>query len=207
MTATATATAVALRDETGASLGTARRWFRPADPADLRALATVDGPALDVGCGPGRHVVALAERGIPTLGIDITASALAHARARGAPVLHRCVFDAFPGVGRWRSVILLDGNLGVGGDPEQLLRRVGRVLAPGGAALVEVAATAERPGERHRVVLEIDGVAGPAFDWTVVDRAGLDALTARLGWSTTAAWCDDDRWFAWVRPPHGAGTR
>ena len=54
----------------------------PTRPSSARSPALV-GPVLDIGCGPGRHVFALAERGIPVLGIDITA---AHARPRPGPV-------------------------------------------------------------------------------------------------------------------------
>ncbi len=175
----------------------AERWFRTAQPADERALAGVRGPALDIGCGPGRHVAALAELGIPALGIDITARALSHARARGVPVLERCVFDRVPGAGRWRSALLLDGNLGIGGDPVLLLRRVRELVAADGRVLVEV----EPPGAGLvpcRVRFEIAGTAGPWFDWTRVDAPGLNTVCDGADLSVLKRWCDDDRWFAWI---------
>ena len=43
-----------------------------------------------------------------------------------------------PGAGRYAGALLLDGNIGIGGDPVALLRRVARLLAPGGAVVVEV---------------------------------------------------------------------
>ena len=95
--APATGSHAVLRAENGTVLrAPADRWFRDAEPAETRALAEVCGPALDIGCGPGRHVFALAERGIPALGIDITTNAVHHARARGVPVLERCVFGPIP---------------------------------------------------------------------------------------------------------------
>ena len=45
-------------------------WSSRADPVELRRLAAVRGPVLDIGCGPGRLLVALGERGIPALGVD-----------------------------------------------------------------------------------------------------------------------------------------
>ena len=156
------------------------------------------GPALDIGCGPGRHVVALAERGVPALGIDITAAALAHARWPGAPVLERCVFDRVPGTGRWRTALLLDGNIGIGGDPTVLLRRVAELLAPDGRALVEI----DAPGtgtSGHAVRFEIDGVGGPWFDWAIVDRDGVGRSSPRARpRRRRICWCDDGRWFAWL---------
>ncbi len=175
----------------------AARWFQDAEPAEMRALARVVGPALDIGCGPGRHVAALAERGIPALGIDITAQALTHARARSIPVLERCVFGDVPGTGRWRSALLLDGNLGIGGDPVRLLARVRELLAADGMALVEV----EPPGAGLapcRVRFEIAGVPGPWFDWIAIDALGLDAVCTGADLRVLECWCDDNRWFAWV---------
>lgn len=44
------------------------RWLGEAEPEEHDLLDRALGPVLDVGCGPGRHVVALARRGIPALG-------------------------------------------------------------------------------------------------------------------------------------------
>jgi SAM-dependent methyltransferase len=41
-------------------------------------------PALDLGCGTGDHVFALAERGLDVTGIDFVASAIAQAKERAA---------------------------------------------------------------------------------------------------------------------------
>ena len=190
--------AAILRAEDGTVLtAPASRWFDDAEPAELRALARVVGPALDIGCGPGRHVAALTERGVPTLGIDITTQALTHARARSVPVLERCVFSSLPGTGRWRTALLLDGNLGIGGDPVRLLSRVRELLAGDGMAIVEV----EPPGaglDPCRVRFEIGGVAGPWFDWVAIDALSLEAVCTDADLRLLECWCDDDRWFAWV---------
>ena len=55
--------------------------------------------------------------GQPALGIDISAEAVRQARRRGAPAMCRDVFEPVPGAGRWRTVLLADGNIGIGGDP------------------------------------------------------------------------------------------
>ena len=49
-----------------------REWERPADLVDRAVLWGIRGPVLEVGCGPGRLVAALAESGTPALGIDIS---------------------------------------------------------------------------------------------------------------------------------------
>jgi SAM-dependent methyltransferase len=114
------------------------RWQAPADEVDRLALSRCEGPVLDIGCGPGRIVTALAERGIPALGVDISAEAVLLTTNRGAPALRRPVQEPLPGEGRWGSVLLMDGNIGIGGAPEQLLRRCAELVRPDGMVLVEV---------------------------------------------------------------------
>src|ERR1700743_2888321 len=116
-------------------------WLR-ALPGDTSIVDRCSGATLDVGSGPGRLTVALAERGIPALGIDVTPYAVQIARASGAFAILRDVFGRVPGTGRWKTVLLADGNIGIGGDPAALLRRIGDLLAPDGHPLGQV----PRPG-------------------------------------------------------------
>src|SRR4051812_40200092 len=113
-------------------------WTSDEAPGDAGLLERCRGPVLDVGCGPGRLAAGLLARGLPALGVDIAPSAVAQARARGATALLRSVYERLPGEGRWTTVLLADGNVGIGGDPYRLLSRVGELLAPAGALLVEV---------------------------------------------------------------------
>jgi SAM-dependent methyltransferase len=157
------------------------RWYGDVDPTERSELELSTGPVLDVGCGPGRVVVDCARRGIPSLGVDPAPSAARLARQRGATVLQRSVFDRLPGEGRWGAVVLLDGNVGIGGDAVRLLARCGRLIARDGAVLVEV----DPPGRgwwRERVRVEHGDVVGPWFDWAVVgaDAIGIVAAAASL---------------------------
>ena len=129
---------------------------------------------LDVGCGPGRHVLALARRGRLALGVDIAPAAVRVARLRGAPAIEASVFDRIPGAGTWGSALLLDGNIGIGGAPDALLARLRELLRPDGEVLVElappgVAATSER------IRLELAGLHSRSFAWAYV---GVDAIEA-----------------------------
>ncbi len=56
------------------------------------------------------------------------------ARRHGVNVLERSIFDHVPGAGRWRTALLLDGNIGIGGDPVALLERLGDLLGTSTAA-------------------------------------------------------------------------
>ena len=191
-----TVSTVSLLDASGTRLTVPLdRWFGAIDRTDAGLLRHVRGPVLDVGCGPGRHVVALAERGVPALGIDVTAGVLDVARWRGASVIERSVFDRLPGSGRWATVLLLDGNIGIGGDPPALLRRVSGLLRHDGALLVEVEPAEARAGPQL-VRFEIDGAPGPWFKWSHVTVDELDDLARCSGLAPSRVWRESGRWFA-----------
>jgi len=173
------------------------RWLGEADALERALLASLTGPVLDIGCGPGRHVVALAELGLPALGIDVTPAALRSARRRGATVLQRSVFGRVPGAGRWPSALLLDGNVGIGGDPVTLVRRVGLLLRPGGRLLVETGPPGSG-GDVRIVTLEIDGRSGPWFEWASVGADEAVGLARDAGMATATVEERSGRWFAWL---------
>ena len=114
------------------------RWRAEADDVERELLDTLLDPVMDVGCGPGRIVAALAGAGRAALGVDVSDAAVAEARRRGAAALGRSVFAPLPGERRWASIVLFDGNIGIGGDPVVLLARVADLFAPDGVVLVEV---------------------------------------------------------------------
>jgi SAM-dependent methyltransferase len=168
------------------------RWVEPVDAGDTEILAGVTGPVLDIGCGPGRHVAALRGSGVAALGVDLSPIAVRVTRQRGGDAVPGSIFADVPGAGRWQTALLLDGNIGIGGDPALLLRRVRELLAPGGSAVVEL----DPPGvrtERIRVRLEAPGVISEWFPWA---RAGVDGI----GVPAIAAGLDP-------APPRRAGNR
>jgi SAM-dependent methyltransferase len=196
------------------------RWCGPPDAADEELLRRCRGPVLDVGCGPGRLTVALTERGIPALGVDISPAAVARVCRAGAPALHGSVFGHVPGQGRWATVLLADGNIGIGGLPARLLSRCTQLLAPGGRILIEA-----EPGdvdERMTGWLEHpDGRRGPVFPWARMGTAALLRAAAEAGLRVTGEWRHADRAFIcattrgsreddlWIEPelPKAAGDR
>ena len=147
---------------------------------------------LDVGCGPGRHAVALAARGISVVGIDLswrfvslgaagdTDARFVHADARLLPVRDGA-FDA--------AVSLCQGAFGLlggpGADPggeARVLEAMARAVRPGGN--VVVSAFSSYFQVRHLDdANDFDAATGVHHEYTSVrDEAG-DAASVEL-WTT-----------------------
>ncbi|MGH9231613.1 MAG: methyltransferase domain-containing protein [Acidimicrobiales bacterium] len=170
------------------------RWHGPPDEVELALLDGLPDPVLDVGCGPGRIVAALGAVGRPALGVDPSPAAVAEARRRRAPVLARSVFGLLPGEGRWGTVLLLDGNIGIGGDPEALLTRAGHLVRPGGQVVAEV----EPPGAATRSMttrLESARGVSPWFAWARVGADRFEALVTTAGLQAIGLDVVGARWF------------
>ena len=149
-----------------------QRYLADADPVDRTVLDLCVPPVLDVGCGPGRIVHALSAAGLPALGVDIADVAVALTQQRGAPALIRSVFERVPGEGRWPTVLVLDGNVGIGGDVAGLLTAGS---APDGAG---------RFGDRRgqRCDPEVDEVLEVRFRTEdAADRSAVSVGGGRLG--------------------------
>jgi SAM-dependent methyltransferase len=172
------------------------RWLAKADTADRTVLDRCRGPVLDVGCGPGRMIAALTARGIPALGVDIAGAAVDLTRGQGQPALLRDVFGSVPGEGRWPTVLLVDGNIGIGGEPRRLLTRIAGLLAPIGRAIVETS-----PLDRQDALLRVrfadeDGRAiGPEFSWAQVGCIALDGYARAAGLTVVDTWQAQGRSF------------
>ncbi len=179
------------------------RWRREADPDDLELLGHCDGHTLDLGCGPGRLTAALASLGHVTLGIDVVGEAVDQTHARGASALRRDVFDRLPGEGRWHTVLLADGNVGIGGDPLALLRRARRLLVASGRAVVELAGPGVPPTSSW-AVLECDGVRSAPFRWATVGTDDIGELATASGFGRADVHrVGERRWCAVLRMMEG----
>jgi SAM-dependent methyltransferase len=191
------ATPIDLRSPAGTTLARmdAATWFGTARPGDDTVLDGCAGATLDVGCGPGRLVLALALRGVPALGIDISDEAIRHAHRRGAAAKLCDVFSEVPDAGWWAHVLLIDGNIGIGGAPVHLLRQCANLLRAKGNIIAEVGAPGSGSWRRH-VRLHHDGVCTPSFPWAAVAIDDLAPLAARSGLDIIDRWSAAGRWFA-----------
>lgn len=174
-----------VNDDGGATTLQARRWLEAADSADRELfVAPCSGPTLDVGCGPGRLLVALQRRGIEALGVDASAAAVARARESGVSALCADVFSLSGtqlGDATWAHVLLADGNVGIGGCPARLLGRVRDLLAPGGSVHVELDAGARAAVTTRRLRLQVGGRRSTPFHWSTVGTDAIGPLADQAG--------------------------
>lgn len=171
-------------------------WCRDHLPGDRGLLARCSGPTLDIGCGPGRLTRALNRLGHAALGIDVSAAAVRLARARGATALRRDVFGPLPGHGRWRHLLLADGNIGIGGEPVALLRRCRELFAADGRLHVELAPPGSRSWSGHASIRHEVRAPSAPFRWAQLAADDLAGVAGASGLRISGTWTEADRWFA-----------
>ncbi|MEV7847842.1 class I SAM-dependent methyltransferase [Streptomyces cyaneofuscatus] len=186
------------------------RWCSDAGAADLSALHRCEGPVLDIGCGPGRLVAELTALGHRALGIDVSEAAVARTRRIGGSALLRSVFDPLPGEGRWGTLLLVDGNIGIGGDPAALLDRAADLLSTGGLLIAETSPldiderVQVRLDDGRRAPAEKAGPPGPAdrpFPWARIGTPALLRYAGACGWRPADQWSAEGRAFVSLRRP------
>jgi hypothetical protein len=130
--------------------------------------------------------------------VDASPTAVGLTVAAGGTALCRAVFVPLPGEGRWRSVLLLDGNIGIGGDPVHLLRRLASLMTADGTAIVEADGTTETRAGSARIHTGCE--PGPWFPWAWVAARDLPALAEEAGLRLERWQRPEGRWLARLRP-------
>ena len=174
------------------------RWSAAADEADEMVVTRCEPPVLDLGCGPGRMLVALQRSGRTALGIDSSAVAVRASTLRGGQALRRRIEEPIPAEGRWGTALLVDGNVGIGGDVTAVLRRCRDLVRPGGLIICETDPEHDRD-DRDQVVLTGDGVRSVPLPWARIGARALAAVGAALGLFVSEEWSVEERVFLALR--------
>jgi len=171
------------------------RWRDEADDVDRSLLSGHAGSVLDIGCGPARMVKAARDRGLFALGIDVSGTVVAMARKQGLPVIRRSVFDPLPREGSWDLALLVDGNIGIGGDVTSLLTRCAMLLTPAGTLVVEVDADHARDRQYDGTLTDMHGHQSASFPWAEIGSYALADRAAHAGMTCGQPWAFRERWF------------
>jgi SAM-dependent methyltransferase len=151
---------------------------------DRKLLPLVEhGPVLDLGAGAGRASLYLHGRGLPVTAVDASPGAVEVCRRRGVADVRLGDVNDPPADQPWAGVLLLCGNLGLGGSWEgnrRLLARLAELAAPG-AVLVGDSVTPDGPA---RVVLRIRyrNLVTPWWPQYNIPAERMAALVDGTGW-------------------------
>jgi SAM-dependent methyltransferase len=180
-------------------------WFRSrlAIVLDLVRAAPLRGPILDVGCGPGPCLEALAGEHA-MIGLDDSPEALRICRARG---LRRLVRAAAPHLpfrdGALGGLLALDVLEHIP-DDAAALREFARVLRPGGGAILTVPAHGFLFGPHDVAVHHVRRYARSAFARRITAAFGRpparEGYFFALPFCLTTAWRILERVFGALRP-------
>lgn len=198
-------------------------YFAP-DPSAYEAslLRGVEGPVLDVGSGAGRTLLWLDRSGIAAAGIDLSPGAVEVAQSRGCKDVR--LGDVMDATGEtlennaFQTAVVFGNNMGIGGTyegAELLLRRLARVVRPGGRALVtglDIAQTDAphhlayhrrnlekgRPRGEIEMRFEYQGCVGNWMKWFHPEPNELERLAMSAGWSIERLGPVDGPFFAAV---------
>lgn len=217
--------AVELIERSDAKLSSADAgWYL--DPPELWpamerwALGQVHGRTLDIGCGAGRHTLALQELDIDVVAIDSSAGAVDVSTQRGARNAICADVHALPDeLGRFDTFLLLGFNLGLLGDAttgRRLLHRLAERAEPGAALIGQSApalaasddleaayqranAAAGRLPGANRIRLRFRNLATPWFDYLRLSLDELEAVIGSTPWETVAHRSDGESYIVQLR--------
>ncbi len=166
-------------------------------------LRDADERVLDIGCGAGRHALALQEDGHAVTAIDPSPLAVKVCRARGVRRARvKRLEDVALSFGRFDSFLMIGHNLGLFRSPRiapSMLRRLARVAAPGARIIGSVLDPFQTDDPAHRAYhrrnracgrlagqlrlrVRYRNLVGAWFDYLFVSKPQLRAIVGGTPW-------------------------
>jgi SAM-dependent methyltransferase len=151
------------------------------------------GPVLDLGCAAGRAALYLQERGIEVTAIDSSPGCVEVARRRGVRDARVGDLNDPPSDKEWGAVLLLCGNLGLGGTWDanrSLLRRLAEITLPGAVLLGDSVNPRKDPQVSFRIYYGT--TVSPWWQQRNVAAREVESLVAGTGWAVERQLEDGD---------------
>jgi SAM-dependent methyltransferase len=172
--------------------------------AERQSMRSVRGRVLDVGCGAGRVVLYLQQKGIDAAGVDSSSLALRAAKLHGVKKTWCATIDDLDDrLHEFETLVFFGNNLGIFGTPvraRRILTRWSKVMPlgarilmestnpfSGGAPVVDRAYCANNRTKgitlgQCRLRVWYDQSSSKWFSWFFVSRTDLQALLRGTGW-------------------------
>jgi SAM-dependent methyltransferase len=142
------------------------------------------GPVLDLGAGAGRTALYFQERGLPVTAVDASPGAVEVCRRRGVADVRLGDVNDPPPDRPWGAVLLLCGNLGLGGSFEgsrSLLTRLAELVAPGAVLVGDSVTPAGSPQVELRI--RYKDLITPWWPQHNIPAGQIAALVEGTGWT------------------------
>ena len=97
--------------------------------------------------------------------------------------------------GRWQTVLLVDGNIGIGGDVAALLTRCRELLRPTGEVVLELHSDASTDRAYTATLIDSDGGCSAQFPWAEVGLDRIAQLAPRHRLALREFWVSEGRSF------------
>ncbi|MFT4167059.1 MAG: class I SAM-dependent methyltransferase [Microlunatus sp.] len=194
------------RDDGFLGVTDARIYFRDVagwGPLEWQACEQAQGRVLDVGCGAGRHSIAMIARGLEVTGLEPSPGAAQIARSRGVSVVQRRLDQLAETDGTFDTIVMLGNNLSLLASPETAtatLTNLAAHAAPGAILLgqaMDPYGTKDplhlayhewnrargRPGGQLRIRVRFRGTVTDWFDYWFLTVDELAAAVESTPWA------------------------
>jgi len=109
--------------------------------SNKQAMKYVSGRVLDIGCGAGRHILYLQEKGFDVLGIDSSAMTVKTCLSRGVKNIKQLSINQIDcTLGKFNTILMLGNNFGLFGDfkkAKRLLKKFHEITFDNAKIIVE----------------------------------------------------------------------
>lgn len=193
------------RDDGLIGTADAARYFAGPDAwptVERELLRDVRGRVLDIGCGAGRHAVALRDRGVDVIGVEPSPGAAQVSRRRGVNVVEGSVHRLPGGLGPVDEILMLGNNLGLLASTATAARILSDLAALAGPHTriigenMDPAGTGDpihhayharnvargRLAGQVRIRIRYQALATPFFDYLFVSPGELERLVVHTPW-------------------------
>jgi SAM-dependent methyltransferase len=170
---------------------------------EKKAIRYVKGRVLDIGCGAGRHILYLQQKGHQVTGIDSSPLAVKVCRKRGVKDVRLMPITRInPSLGVFGTIMMFGNNFGLFGNPQRakwLLKIFKKITSPNGRIIAQSTDPYKTKLKEHleyhrfnvwrgrlagqlRIRIRYKKYITPWFDYLLVSKSQMKNILKGSGW-------------------------